>query len=262
MINQSNKLYGQLVLASDVHMQRVDDRRGQLLLDAISRIDPARTGVFVLNGDIFDFCFGRSPYYRAKFKPLGDALERLAEAGTRVVFVEGNHEFWMDAIGWRGVEIVKAKDLLLTLKDGARVRVTHGDLIIHDQLYRVFRAFVKSRFLATLARLLPGRLLDAYTLRYAKVSRGQDQYRTLNHERILGAFDRWLAEGAFDHGIIGHFHVPYAEPRTGKDGLMVSVDSWDVPNVLVFDEGNFSRVFLQEVGAPFFAVPVRAIDRA
>jgi UDP-2,3-diacylglucosamine hydrolase len=116
-----------MVLVSDVHLQKMTDPRGALLLDLIGRIDPARTGTFVLNGDIFDFCFGDSGYYRAKYRPLGAALERLAAAGTRVVFIEGNHEFWMDAVGWRGVEIHKEKNVCLELGAGARVRITHGD---------------------------------------------------------------------------------------------------------------------------------------
>ncbi len=258
MINKSDKLYGQLLVASDVHMQDVGDPRGELLLDLIARIDPARTEVFLLNGDIFDFCFGKSPYYRAKFRPLGAALETLAAAGTRVVFVEGNHEFAMGAIDWRGVEVRKEKNFLLELGDGARIRITHGDLLIDDRLYRIFRWFVKSGFLAACALLVPGRWLDALTLRYAKSSRAQDQYRTLDHQKILGAFNVWLDEGAFDHGIIGHFHVPYGERRTGAAGLMVSVDSWDKPNALVFDGGVFSRVFLEKTGAPFRARPVRS----
>lgn len=260
-INKANTLRGQLVLASDVHMQRVDDERGQLLIDLIRRIDASHTEVFLLNGDIFDFCFGQSPYYRIKFQALGKALEDLAAAGTRVVFVEGNHEFWMDAIGWRGVEIVKDKDLLLTFKDGARIRITHGDQIIHDPWYAIFRRFVKSRFAASLARLVPGRWLDAYTLKHAQVSRAQDKYRTLHHQRILGAFADWLNEGSVDHGVIGHFHVPYAENRPEKPGLMVSVDSWDRPNALIFDQGAFGRVYLTAVGAPFVRSSVKSVMR-
>jgi hypothetical protein len=123
----------------------------------------------------------------------------------------------------------------------------------------VFRAFVKSAFLAGFARLVPGRWLDRLTLRYARASRAQDRYRTLNHARILGAFNGWLDQGEFDHGVIGHFHVPYAERREVRAGRMMSVDSWDRPNALVFADGVFTRAFLEAPGAAFVRRPAESV---
>jgi UDP-2,3-diacylglucosamine hydrolase len=246
-----------LVVASDVHLRTLEDRRGELLVDALGRLG---RGVewLVLNGDVFDFCFGGSRYFRRKFAGLGAILEAIATRGTRVVFVEGNHEFHLDEIGWRGVEVVD-RPIVATLRDGTRVKIAHGDLVLDDPWYRAFRGLIKSRFIRTGASLLPGSWLDGYSLRHAAVSRSRDKYRTLDHARILGAFNRWLRDEEAQHGVIGHFHVPYAERRELGDGLLLSVESWDNPNLLVYGDGRFQRIHLAAPGVPFRAEPAESI---
>lgn len=255
----SDTLDAALVVASDIHLKHLGDERGKLLLDVLARL--GRVEYLVLNGDIFDFCLGDSSYFRNKFRALGVALERVAERGTKVLFVEGNHEFHMPAIGWQGVEFVTDRDRVLVLGGGERIKLSHGDLIKDDFWYRAFRGLVKSGAARALARLVPGSWLDAYSLKHASVSRAQDKYRKLDHAGILGAFNRWLADGSHDHGVIGHFHVPYAEKRETHDGLMLSVDSWDLPNLLVYKDARFQRVFLRAPGAPFVLEPAESIFR-
>lgn len=249
-----------LVVASDVHLRLPDDDRSRLLLDVFQRLGPS-VEYLVLNGDIFDFCLGDSEYFRKKFRVIGEALGRVAQRGVKVLFVEGNHEFHLDRIGWEGVEVIQTYDLTLTLKSGERIKVTHGDLLTNEPLYRVFRALVKSSFARVAAQFVPGSWLDAYAMKHATMSRSQDKYRRLDHERILGAFNRWLAASDCDHGIIGHFHVPYAERHETRAGLMLSVESWDRPNLLVYERGEFQRIFLAPPGSPFVFEPAESLFR-
>lgn len=245
------------VLASDVHIQDLTDSRSQLLLDAFERLAP-EVEALVLNGDIFDFCFGESSYFRRKFRPFGAALENLVTRGIRVYFIEGNHEFHLERIGWDGVQIVQSRDFIVTLESGHRIKLMHGDLLLDEPIYRAFRATLKSQFARRTAALVPGKLLDAYSSRHAKFSRAQDRYRTLNHDKILSAFTNWLTLDECHHGVIGHFHVPYAEKHADGKRMMLSVDCWDKPNLLLFADGDFSRVYLSEPGAPFEATPAQS----
>lgn len=250
-----------LVVASDIHLRSLDDERGTLLMDALARLGEG-VEYLILNGDIFDFCYGGGAYFRRKFAPLGAALDRIAEHGTKVVFVEGNHEYFMERIGWQGVEIVTGDRYVATLSSGRRIAIGHGDLMIHEPLYLAFRAVVRSRLSDLGAGVVPGAWLDAYALKHAKLSRSRDKYRTLDHGKILAAFDRWLGTVGADHGVMGHFHVPYAERRPAADGLLVSVDSWDRPNLLVFDDDAFRRIFLTTPGAAFVRSPAESIFKS
>ncbi len=255
----SDTLDAALVVASDIHLKHLGDARGRLLLDVLARL--GRVEYLVLNGDIFDFCLGDSSYFQNKFRALGQALSDASRRGVKVLFLEGNHEFHMTAVGWPGVEFVTERDRVVTLSTGENIKISHGDLITDDFWYRAFRGLVKSPVARYGARLVPGSWLDAYSLKHAGFSRAQDKYRKLDHARILASFNRWLADGAYDHGIIGHFHVPYAEKRETHDGLMLSVDSWDQPNLLVYKNTRFERVFLREPRAPFVFDPAESIFR-
>lgn len=256
--NGESHLTAPFVLVSDIHIQHMADKRARLLLDALERLGP-QVETVVLNGDICDFCFGDSDYFRHKFRPLGEALMGLAQRGVRVIYVEGNHEFHLERIGWKGIEIVQERDLYITLKSGVRLKVTHGDLLTDEPLYKLFRGTLKSQAVRFAAAYVPGGWLDAYALRHAKFSRAQDHYRTLKHDRILDAFARWTEDSECDHGIIGHFHVPYAEKHPRTSQLMMSVASWDQPNLLVFQDDAFQRILLQEPGLPFVRQPASSI---
>jgi UDP-2,3-diacylglucosamine hydrolase len=251
-------LSGSMIYVSDTHILKMEDSRGQLLLDLIGRIDAEKTEYLVLNGDIFDFCFGGTDYFRQKFKALGDALKKIDDKGVQVFYVEGNHEFNMSEIGWSGINIVTEKDLSLIFKDGQKIKVTHGDLINEDKVYRVYRGIVKSKVFASAARLVPSKLVDAFSLHHADSSRKRGEYRELNHHSLLEAANAWLDDD-FDHGVFGHFHTPYAEPRTGENsGLIVCVESWDRPNALVFKEGAFYRTYFSECGEHYKLTPVHS----
>jgi UDP-2,3-diacylglucosamine hydrolase len=237
----SGPIDAELVVASDIHLRHLDDARGQLLLATIDRLAPT-VRTLVLNGDVFDFCYGGGRYFREKYARLSDALARCASRGTKVVLVEGNHEFHMREAGWSGVEIID-RDYVVPLATGESVRFIHGDLLRDDRLYAAFRGLIKSSATRFAANLLPGRWLDAYALGHARASRSRDKYRTLDLESFTKDFERWITASPGNqgivHGIVGHFHVAYARQRADGKGLMMCVESWgQQPNLLVHKHGG------------------------
>jgi UDP-2,3-diacylglucosamine hydrolase len=252
------RLSTQLVVVSDIHLRTLDDPRGSLLVDTLERLADGVEFV-VLNGDIFDFCFGDGDYFREKFRPLGDLLKRTQERGIQVVFIEGNHEFHLDRIGWSGPTIVQGDHHIVRLKTGERIKIGHGDLMLREPAYEIFRATLKSSLVRRVSACVPGSWLDGYALRHASFSRSRDAYRKIDHTRILVAAEQWLSDGAYDHGIFGHFHVPYCERRPNSQGMLVSVESWDRPNLLTYADGSFSRVYLDQPGALFEPSPALSL---
>jgi UDP-2,3-diacylglucosamine pyrophosphatase LpxH len=221
-------------------MKDPNDARGRLLqeLIAAAMINPPKH--FVLLGDIFDFCLGSTPYFKTKFAPIGEALSKLADLGTEVTFFEGNHEFELPKLSWRGVQFVGvgSKDFVLPM--GQVVRAAHGDLVYSTLGYRLFRGFLKSwlvRFLCTY--IVPSRMLDAYALSHAKVSRASDSYRTLNHQALMTDVTCWIGPET-SIGLIGHFHTPYYEQLSEGQALL-SVKDWSTPNFLVLKDNSVWR---------------------
>lgn len=250
----------EFVAVSDIHMRHADDDRGQVLLDVIDACAEARVPCFALLGDIFDFCLGSGAYFREKFARIGERLESLAARGTRVFFVEGNHEFNMAGMGWRGVEFVSEtparRGHAWTSPSGARLVMTHGDLFNAPASYLAFRSLIKAAPTLTAVSMVPGKLMDAYALGHAKVSRSRDPYRTLDESAIFEDARKFALEQSADHLLFGHFHMPWAVPvaRTG-DQLMLCMDSWDKPNLLLFDGREFHRGFSSGPGRPLEFYP-------
>lgn len=241
----------ELIAVSDIHLQRADDSRARLLLEVIDAAAQARTPCFALLGDIFDFCLGSQKYFHGKFRPLWERLENLAARGTRVIFVEGNHEFKLDAGRWRGIEVISEtntdRGIIWQARGGKKILLTHGDLFNAPREYLAFRALIKSQPTLFAASLVPGRLIDAYALQHARISRSRDDYRTLDDAAILGAAAELARQQAVDHLIFGHFHRPWAVPVDANDParLVLCMDSWDKPNLLMFDGEKFSRGFFR-----------------
>ncbi len=235
-----------LIVVSDIHLHHCDDVRALNLLTLVNRLEKLDLEYFVLLGDIFDFGLGSSKFYRRKFAPIGQALTALAQSGTKVIFFEGNHEFNLKRFGWKDVRVIESGDHILHLQDGAKIKLAHGDMIYPSKVYAAFRQMVKSAPVKEIASLVPGRLLDRLTLKSAEISRAQDDTRKMDHLGLIETANAWLNRDDCHHGIFGHFHVPYAEPRQNGVGKILSLDCWDKPNFLLYNEGEFYRGFLEE----------------
>ena len=243
-------LSADLVVVSDVHLLHTEDQRGSRLIEVIGQCASGTVANFVMLGDIFDICLGNHRYFQRKFAKLGEALTQLANAGTNVFYIEGNHEFRIDGLAWSKVNFITEGSLSLEISE-KRYLFEHGDLIYSHDRYKKFRKFIKSRAVTETLRFFPGKLLDRLATGSAKVSRAQDEYREINHDKILSHAWGWLESGGADRGIFGHFHVPYAEidPTNPKRGLY-SVSSWDEPSVLVLKDDEFFRWYVARHGDP------------
>lgn len=226
---------------SDVHLHNMAGLSGKRMLAFIGFLEASSVEGLVLVGDIFDFILGSSKYFHRKFDALGAALTRLSQSGKRVVFIEGNHEFAFSSMPWQGVEVVPGKDFSVQTLSGLRLKFTHGDQIYAPAAYRYFRKVVRSQLFLFLSSLVPGILMDRIAVRGAKASRAQDQYRQMEHEKILEAMGAWLGRG-WDYGVFGHFHTPYYEDGTGFDGRLVSMSCWEEPSWLAFGKGGAHRL--------------------
>ena len=233
-----------LVVASDLHVKDPQDSKGTLLSDALDQIAAGRVNQFCLLGDVFDFCLGSNPYFRKKFSTYGTALEKISLTGTKVIFVEGNHEFAMSQMGWSHCNITSAKDLILDVENTGPVAFSHGDLIHCKWHYRLFRWAIKSPLSVLIAGLVPGRLLDRYALWQAKTSRSYDDIRKLNHRELFKDAKQWVSATPAKTGIIGHFHVPYHEQLTDEH-LLLSMDCWELPNFLIFKDNKIERIYFK-----------------
>jgi UDP-2,3-diacylglucosamine hydrolase len=242
------KIHHELIVFSDVHLKTEHDERGALLLKLLSDVDTNQTRHLVLLGDIFDFCFGASPYFHKKFRRYGQELSRLSREGVKIYFIEGNHEFMMNELPWDGVKFIKKGDLQITLHDGTKVSFTHGDTLQAPWHYRLYSQTVRSKLAKLCASQIPQRYLDKLALAISAKSRDISYSHKIDHKKILAKIRSWIITQSSDVGIVGHFHIPYDIKYPKQHCRIFGLDSWDKPNSLSYNEGVFYRTYFETDG--------------
>ncbi|WP_322521118.1 UDP-2,3-diacylglucosamine diphosphatase [Guyparkeria halophila] len=114
------------VIISDVHLG-TPDARPDRLLDFLASI---HCETLILNGDLLDVWQMQRRRWRwsAAKSELFWQLGALVEAGTRVAYVPGNHDDCFRAfVGQTFAGVSIHREMRLTLADGRRALVMHGD---------------------------------------------------------------------------------------------------------------------------------------
>jgi UDP-2,3-diacylglucosamine hydrolase len=228
------------VFLADAHLRDPEDANYRALLDFLA-LQEGRTDLLVLLGDICEFLVGYPDTIFPPYVPLFEALARLAQNGTRLVYVEGNHDFHLEP-GFRNRFPCRvlpdggAVDL-----GGKRVLLAHGDLANPaDQAYRLLRAILRSVPMRMLIRLLPPDVSWKIAGRMSQASRrGQnDKSRRWPARDILIPYARArLAEG-YQAIVTGHFHQPFHEHLDG--GELVALGDWITQySYAVWENGAF-----------------------
>ena len=147
---------GPIALLGDAHLREGDPEVEAFVafLDALPR-DLALLGIL---GDLFSVWVGRRELLRPHHERVVEALHRTARRGVRLLYVEGNHDFYLRAL-YAGDPFEAFDERQIDLRlGGKRVHLAHGDLVNrHDRQYRAWRALSKSRPGFALFNLIPRR---------------------------------------------------------------------------------------------------------
>jgi UDP-2,3-diacylglucosamine hydrolase len=143
------------IFIADAHLLDPQDTNYRRLLDFLqSQRGQVRT--LVLLGDIFEFWIGYRHTVFAPYVPLLESLRQLREQGTRIVYVEGNHDFHLGPYFEQVLGCRILPDGGVIELGSEKIYIGHGDLVNpNDKGYRLLRRFLRSRLLLWLSRLLP-----------------------------------------------------------------------------------------------------------
>ena len=228
------------LFASDLHLHR--DRPASLAaFSRLARGAARRAGALYLLGDVFDQWLGdddATPPHRV----VEAELRRLVDAGVRVGFVAGNHDFLVgrEFAARTGVELLDE----VTVIDlaGRRTALAHGDhLCTADTDYQAFRAHARDPDVQRSFLSLPlgDRARMAGELRHRS-----RELTALKPDDIMdvapGAVEALLRETRADDLIHGHTHRPATHHLT-VDGRacrrIVLADWYESDSVLAVEDG-------------------------
>jgi UDP-2,3-diacylglucosamine hydrolase len=176
----------------------------------------------VFLGDVFRALVGYSRFWDTTVRRGLEELADLRRAGSRVVLVEGNRDFFLDA-----ADLDPYRDAAGTVHSfvagNRRFLLEHGDLINRsDRSYRFWRAISKSGPARLWARLLPRRLAQRIVLgTETRLAQTNFTYRRdLPAADLEAAARRHFAAGV-DVVLWGHFHRPWSFTVGSKQAHVV-----------------------------------------
>lgn len=210
-----------VVLLSDAHVDALDDPVQQRLVRFLDALDAER---LVLVGDIFHRWWTLPGVFPA-YLPLTAALHRLAQAGVRVDFVLGNHDFAFEP-GLAAELGLRVHERLELTVDGLRVLACHGDQATGSRRYRAYHGVLRGRPFDLALRLagperawrLLGRLAGS------PEKEGTCPERLRERQR---AYARDQLRQGHDLVIMGHSHCP--ERNDWPEGSYVNAGSFRDP---------------------------------
>ena len=228
------------VFLADAHLRQPTDANYRALL-AFLAAQQGRTDVLALLGDICEFLVGYPDALFPNYLPLFRALEQLQRSGTRLIYVEGNHDFHLAPCFRKRFPCQVLPDGGVLELDGRRVLLEHGDLANPaDRGYRLLRAILRSTPLRLLIRAIPPAWAWRIAERCSQTSRRSRDDRSqrwpARHILIPYAEAR-LAEG-YAAIVTGHFHHPLHERVAG--GELVALGDWIIDySYAVWEDGRF-----------------------
>jgi len=214
------------VFLADAHLRQPSDANYRALLAFLAEQE-GRTDILALLGDICEFLVGRPGSLLPAYEPLFQALARLQRSGTRLIYVEGNHDFHVAPCFGPSLPCRVLPDGGALELDGRRVLLAHGDLANPaDRGYRLLRRVLRSTPVRLLIRTLPPGLTWRIAERCSQASRRSrpEKSRRWPARQILLAFAAArLAEG-YQAVVTGHFHQPFQERVDG--GELIALGDW------------------------------------
>jgi UDP-2,3-diacylglucosamine hydrolase len=227
---------------SDAHLgaeapdrERARERRLHDFLTAL----PGRAEILYIVGDLFDFWFEyRTAIPRRHFATLG-VLKRTIEAGVPIVYLHGNHDFWLGPFLRETIGADTRTGAQSVRHQGRSIWLHHGDGLIGGDLgYRLLKRVVRHPVSIGLYGLLHPDLGIPLAHWVSGLSRHSREDRPPDPDRLWReiAVPR-LAEG-HDAVMVGHFHQAY-ERREGARAFFVLGDWIDQFTYVTLEDGEF-----------------------
>ena len=230
---------------ADAHLCKPSDPNYRTLLTFLEE-QCGKTDRLILLGDIFEFWIGKAAVV-TDYVPLIEALERMCRQGTKLVYVEGNHDFHLGPVFTQRLACQVLPDGGSIELDGKKVFLAHGDLANPDDLgYRRLRKLLRSSLIRTLLRIAPNWLTMAIANRGSYESRKNSGERRSRWpaRKILKPYAEAILAAGHQAIVTGHYHQPFHE-KIG-DGELIALGDWITQySYAVYEDQTFTLLRYQ-----------------
>ena len=223
-----NKRLLDLVVLSDLHLGTFGCHAKELL----SYLKGIKPRVLILNGDIIDMWNFRKRYFPKSHLKVLKRIITLAQQGTEVVYITGNHDEMLRRFADMDLGLLKLRNAYSAELGGERVWFFHGD---------VFDASIQNaKWLAKLggwsydALIWLNRWINLALERMGrekfslskKVKDGVKKAVAFVADFELAAAE-WALARDYQRVVCGHIHQPQMRTITTKNGSIIYMNSGD-----------------------------------
>ncbi len=225
---------------ADAHLRNPQDENYRKLLSFLNS-QTGRTRTLYLLGDIFQFWIGRRFSTFAPYQPILQRLIKMRETGTDIVYVEGNHDFYLDAYFGRELGCTVLPDGGEVDIDGIRVFLTHGDQVNPEDVgYHKLRRFLRSGFIRCIARTISPDIIWRIASWGSRKSAESREGKSMPHAPVdlLLAYARPHFEKGCSVMVSGHYHQPIFRQTDGR--TLIALGDWITDfSYAVYEDGEF-----------------------
>jgi len=213
---------------SDAHLGGEDESKEKIkeqkLLSLLGRIKEDGEYLYLV-GDMFEFWFEYKNAIPKGHLQILSKLKELVDSGVKVIYLVGNHDFWLGDFLPTNLGIPIFKDSIEAVHQGKRIFISHGDgLAKKDRGYRILKKILRNRVNIFLYRQIPPDL--SYPL--AKfVSRRSRSWVQKRDTAFLQEYENFAVEKitqGFDAVILAHTHVPVI--KNSGNRVYINLGDW------------------------------------
>jgi len=224
---------------SDAHLglgSTEEDRQKELrLIRFLNFIQQDASQIYIV-GDLFDYWFEYKSVVPKKYFRLFSKLAELTEHNIRLVFIAGNHDFWVKNYFRDELGMEVHFDPVETEICGKRFLIHHGDGLLKDDLgYKILKKIFRSKTNIFFFSLIHPDIAGWLARWSSNTSRGYTSNRTYESSGMVDFAVRKIKEG-FDFVVMGHNHVPSCQ--TIDSGVYVNLGDWIFKNTYAVFDGK------------------------
>lgn len=220
-----NKNY---LFISDVHLglqsKEIEKTKERKLVEFLNFAKTNCDELFIA-GDLFDYWFEyRRVYQKGYFRTL-TALQDLVEAGVKVHYFIGNHDFFHNGFFEKEIGLILYQNPAEFRLNDKRFFIGHGDGLVKNDLgYNILKVILRSRFTQFLYSLIHPDLGVALASRTSKSSRDYTTKKDFGEEDGLFEAAKNKIDEGYDYVLFGHLHQK--QFLQYRNGYYINLGSW------------------------------------
>ncbi|MBK8911945.1 MAG: UDP-2,3-diacylglucosamine diphosphatase [Chlorobi bacterium] len=244
---------------SDAHLglgqPAASRQREQAVLRFLRMVGEQRAQTLFIVGDLFDYWFDYRTVIPRQFVRTLSAIAELVEAGTRVEYVIGNHDFGHRDFFQNELGVAVHTGDLATTIAGRRCYISHGDgKAFNDTGYLILKKILRARISNILFRAVHpdlgiGLAMWAsqrsrdYTSQKNYGAKGLDAEQPGESDGLYAFAQKKITQEGFQLVVMGHSHVPRRVELEG--GTYINLGAWlkDRYYLQLSDEGLIFQPF-------------------